>query len=259
MIINSLQISILGVMKNIFYDCPPVVEKLDNADFSKKALINLSKEYHEYVCNDEPCIIYEKKFHKKRFRYGFDFSFGPSKLNYDYVNLQMKMHPIMHYQFGINSQMNLDEAEAFNIKLSLRFYSYKNELLNDMDYAIGAFPSDLHYKYAMLKPELQFKYQMKVWKIVPFASAGLFTNIFLTDKGYIYNERFDITVHFTSAGTDKEKESWNFMIGGAGEIGFETAFKPVNLSFSLFYENFLAHPLRASNNLGLRFGYFLYF
>lgn len=47
-----------SVLKYLLRDCPSVVTKLDNAEFSKKSLIKLSKEYHDYVCDDKQCIIY---------------------------------------------------------------------------------------------------------------------------------------------------------------------------------------------------------
>jgi hypothetical protein len=244
-----------GVLKYYLRDCPQISKELDNADFSKKTLIKLSKEYHEYVCKDEQCIIYEKPIHKKRLRFGIDFSYGTSALEYDFVNLNIAMKSNMHFQFGINSQMSLDDEGAFNLQVALRYYSFKNELLNDMDYEIGTFPSDLHYQYSILKPEIQLQYKMKFWKIVPFASAGFFTNYFLSDEGYIFNKRFDKTIRFTSDGIDREEGSKNGMLGVVGEIGVETGLKPGNLSLSFFYENFLTTPFRTSHNLGIRCGF----
>lgn len=246
-----------GVLKHYFRDCASVVQKLDNADFSKKYLIRLGKEYNECVCEEEPCVSYEKKFIGRRFGFGADFSLGKSKLTLGRIDFSPT--PIMHYQFGITSQMNLDERGSFNIQVALRYYSFKNEILGDMKYQYGAFPSDAYYQYSMLKPEVQLKYKIKRWKLVPFASAGIFSSFFLSDKGYVYNERFDKTIPFTTTGFSNKKGKENGSINAVGEVGLETRLNSGNLSFSFFYENFVARPFQSSYNFGLRCGYFLYF
>ena len=229
----------VGVLKYFFKDCPPVVKKLDHEDFSKKSLVELSKEYHEYVCKDEQCIIYEKKFYKRHISIGADFSYGTNKLEFFDINLQMTMKSVMHYQFGINSQINIDEEGAFNLQAALRYYSYQNEILNSMYYSIGTYPSDVHYQYSILKPEIQLKYKMKIWKLVPFVSAGLFTTLFLSDKGYIYNERFNITLNFLSGGFDDNINGHiNGMLGGTGEIGLELPDQSMEISRFPFLREF---------------------
>lgn len=51
----------VGQMKASFADCPEIQAKLDNAGFNHKSLIKLTSEYHEYTCDGEECIIYEKE------------------------------------------------------------------------------------------------------------------------------------------------------------------------------------------------------
>jgi hypothetical protein len=91
------------VLKSNFMDCPAMFPKVDNADFSKKTLIKLSKEYHDYVCKDEQCIIYEKKQSKIHVRLGGDFAYGTSKLKYANPGLYFSCDPISCYQFNINA------------------------------------------------------------------------------------------------------------------------------------------------------------
>jgi hypothetical protein len=51
----------VGQMKATFGDCPEIQPKLDKARFSHNSLIQLTGEYHDYVCDGEKCIIYEKR------------------------------------------------------------------------------------------------------------------------------------------------------------------------------------------------------
>lgn len=50
----------VGQMKASFGDCPEIQPKLEKATFSHKSLIKLTSQYHDYVCDDEICLIYEK-------------------------------------------------------------------------------------------------------------------------------------------------------------------------------------------------------
>lgn len=104
------------VLKYLYKDCPSVVQKLDQSDFSKKTLINLSREYHEYVCKDEPCIIYEKKIPKNRFLLGFDLSYGISSFKFADPHFDMSMKPKNLIQAGVFSQINLTEEGTFNLQ-----------------------------------------------------------------------------------------------------------------------------------------------
>jgi hypothetical protein len=72
----------VGQMKASFGDCPEIQPKLDRARFSHKSLIQLTSEYHDYVCDDQECIIYEKRlpavlvsggFYTGLMRSGLDF------------------------------------------------------------------------------------------------------------------------------------------------------------------------------------------
>ncbi len=61
----------IGLLKLMTKDSPTLSKKVDNIKLSHKSLTNLAKEYHEEVCPDDMCIIYEKVEQK------IDFKFGP--------------------------------------------------------------------------------------------------------------------------------------------------------------------------------------
>jgi len=51
--------SYTGWLKVIFQDCPQIFPMIDKAPLENKSLIQITKKYHEYVCDDDKCIIYE--------------------------------------------------------------------------------------------------------------------------------------------------------------------------------------------------------
>ncbi|MBN1597506.1 MAG: hypothetical protein JW894_04390 [Bacteroidales bacterium] len=247
-----------GLLKYYFRDCPQVVQKLNNADFSKNTLISLSKEYHEYVCKDEQCIIYEKDISslRKRIIFGIDFSYGKIKLDFYQGLISMETKNV--YQFNVNSQINLDEAGAFNLQFSLGYYFYKNEIINNITSFTSvtvSIPNDIYYKFSILKPAIQIKYKLQFGKIIPFASVGFYPSVFLADKGELYEYNFDDIVPFTSLGFYRIKGHMS-MLCGIGEIGFEKRLEPNTLSFSFFYEPVLTRPMISFYTVGIRFGYY---
>lgn len=80
--------------------------QIQNVRFTSKSLINIAKKYHERVCQDEACIIYEKSVSNKlwRFRLAGGLSFA-------------------NYNFGLISDTNLGSGGFGGIGVELRRFS----------------------------------------------------------------------------------------------------------------------------------------
>jgi len=50
----------IGILRMIFKDCPQLYQEIDKASLTHKSLSGVTKKYHDYVCNDEQCILYTK-------------------------------------------------------------------------------------------------------------------------------------------------------------------------------------------------------
>lgn len=72
----------VGQIKAAFGDCPDLQSKLDRAQFSHNSLIKLTSEYHDYVCDGQRCIIYEKALPKIRVSGGPYLGFMSSSLDF---------------------------------------------------------------------------------------------------------------------------------------------------------------------------------
>lgn len=60
----------VDTLKSMFSDAPDLYSRIDNLYMSRKSLINLTEDYHNEVCKDEACIIYEKKLPKFKIHLG---------------------------------------------------------------------------------------------------------------------------------------------------------------------------------------------
>lgn len=60
----------IGLLKSVFKDSPSIYQKVDNVDLNHKSLVTIAHDYHNEICIDEECIIYEKKIPKIKNAYG---------------------------------------------------------------------------------------------------------------------------------------------------------------------------------------------
>ncbi|MCU4163659.1 hypothetical protein [Carboxylicivirga caseinilyticus] len=51
----------IGLLTYALKDCPELKSDINNSVLTHKSLINITKKYHDYKCDDESCIIYEKE------------------------------------------------------------------------------------------------------------------------------------------------------------------------------------------------------
>lgn len=51
----------VGQLKAAFSEAPELHPTLEQMNLSLKPMIQATKKYHEYVCGDQECIIFEKK------------------------------------------------------------------------------------------------------------------------------------------------------------------------------------------------------
>lgn len=77
--------------------------QIESVKFNSKSLISIAKKYHERVCDDEACIVYEKSIANKELR--FRFSGGSS---------------FSSYNFGLISDTNIGAGISGGVGVELR-------------------------------------------------------------------------------------------------------------------------------------------
>ncbi|WP_291860316.1 hypothetical protein [Marinilabilia sp.] len=53
-----------GVLKYAFADAPDISSRISSTNYTHESLIKVTKQYHDYVCDGEQCVIYEKNVRK---------------------------------------------------------------------------------------------------------------------------------------------------------------------------------------------------
>lgn len=168
----------VGQLKSAFSDAPELQKKLEHAEFRHKSLINLTSEYHDFVCEDEQqCIIYEKKPPAVRIgagpvigvsSSGLQFKYFP---NYDEYEYTRSLDFIMGMQLII-ALPRLNEKLSFLFQAEYNesyFYGYKE----DTRFSNTATYMDLHVHLKTMKGMFGMQYKYPKGKIRPTAALGI--------------------------------------------------------------------------------------
>jgi len=142
----------IGLLKYYMQDYPDILDKVDNLDKpTHNNLINLAEEYHNGVCFDRSCIIYEKQLPRVSISVEPYFSQGFFSSEFYYSNSNSR-------GFGGNIYISMPRAsEKIFFKTG---YSYSESIL------VGS------EKYIYYKVPLQFQYMFTAHKFVPKVSYG---------------------------------------------------------------------------------------
>ncbi len=110
----------IGLLTYAFSDCPQIFPSINRAKFNDESLVEVTKEYHDYKCEDgRSCIIYEKKLPVVKLKFASYISLNRSTLdllhakNYEAIRFDAAYHP------SIALQLNFDLPRASE-KLSLQ-------------------------------------------------------------------------------------------------------------------------------------------
>jgi hypothetical protein len=182
---SKLHVGLLQIYTNDADDFKPEPIKIIKPDHNN--LIKLAENYHNTVCKDEKCIIYEKSV--PFIKASFELIYGQTLFNKKYIEKDIHTS-----DFGLGIYFGMPRAnERFYFKTGIKYcqYSYKDEKLT----------------YKVIPTQIQYQYSH--YKLIPKAFFG-FNHCFFNDKSYNYtialgigldykfSKRFSVTTAYTS-------------------------------------------------------------
>jgi hypothetical protein len=208
-----------GALKAIFYDYPDIYKDVDKLEFNRKSLTNISKKYHQAVCKDQQCIIYEKPYLKRIYQFGFEVGYEFSTLNYySYPqsnlagNLIFKANPKYDFTVGVFGATNLDYDYRYILQINIKYRS--QEYTANNVYA-EAYPASYKYDVSSVILDLLFKYRFSLSKFKPYVFPGLALGEIVNDQ---YNFNTSTQVNFGDSNKDK------LLLGAFIGVGIEYSF-----------------------------------
>ena len=58
-------------LKAVMSDCPEISDDIERVNLNHSSLIKIAKDYHEYTCTTEQCIVYERESKPVQVKFGF--------------------------------------------------------------------------------------------------------------------------------------------------------------------------------------------
>ncbi len=180
-----------GVLIYIFRDSPDIVRKIEHTSFDMKPLINVTKEYHNSVCDDYQCIDYTKSTKPNMY---LEPSIG---LNISRLNIKSSDDHTFSVNPGFALQIRFIPLKTFhriNFITGMQFMHqvFDGNLTTGIydEYAVHTYNIKINIKN-MVVP-VTFEYALLAGKLQPYLSIS-YQNVFNFDQEYsvkIVNEPF---------------------------------------------------------------------
>ena len=223
----------IGLLKYAFADCPQLWETIDNSTLGTKSLVNITKKYHDYVCDNEKCIIYEKQLPVIKLRFApylsmnaTSFNFINSKDYYKEIKYQMTSYP----SFGIQMNTSLPQASE---KLSFQASAEigRNYFYGNGNYTQNNTFHEMHLHNTFLTGKGGFKYTYPKGKLRPAMTIGGNMIMLLNQEGRRMQFKDVNGSIYTSEYEDNENSIADRLYGVNLDLGIDFHLSSVYIPF----------------------------
>lgn len=186
----------IGILKVIFEKSPSIINRINKVDLTQKSLIKITHDYHNEVCPNKTCLIYEKKLTKSKSTFGFlaelnGISFSETgEFSADYYYLEnsqfgFEVFPSIGLYYKV-SMPSINENLYFQYELTYSSVKLKaNNSYTEPVYE-GTYYNQIEFTLNSFNNVAVLKYEFPKGKIRPTFQFGGFVN-YLNTKGYNRN------------------------------------------------------------------------
>ena len=167
----------IGLLRATFSDCNDIYPEISHVKLEHESLIELTKNYHEFVCEDgAECIVYEKKIPAVRVKVAPVIGLNISNIkfrNSNTVYSDMDFDMSLNWAVGLNINVTLPRS---NEKISFiygaliennHYYSNNVSTTNAADYY-----NEVNTHFFSFKNAFSLNYTYPKGKIRPIANIG---------------------------------------------------------------------------------------
>jgi len=251
----------IGLLKTAMGDCMEIQDDIDKVKLDHESLINITKEYHDYVCDGEQCIIYEKELPAIKIRFAPVAGINLLQLSYDrelFSNFDFGNTSAPFFGFLINTTL-----PRFNEKLSLdlgcnvsksNIYGYYETGDKNSTYYYDAY-SDV----ISIHPYFGFKYTFPKGKIRPALSTGILSNIlFSSNNKLILEKEYESYVETIETNDFEPPKTIMGIYMQAGFNFYLLKNNPMFFNFTYSFSNQLRKEIKSSiNSFGFSTGFYI--
>jgi hypothetical protein len=190
-----------GIMKYAFRASPAVCREVETLTLSQNSVIKVAREYHEEICKDRECIVFEKKVQKTKLYIGPIIGLN---LNYLTINkgsavtpyyfegcsFNPAIYPSLGAIFKVNLS-NLNERTFFQYETSLgkrAFHASQNSFVYFDDSIVYLF-NDIRFHQYVLNNSISLRYEFPVGTVRPVFQLGGYMNNYIHT---VYNRHLKV-------------------------------------------------------------------
>lgn len=169
----------ISVLSYLMIDAPSLTDNIKNTSLQRKSLIKLSKNYHNLVCSDKECIVYEKTTEKTGFEFGINAGISLANITDEKVAIRLGSDPIDFVTFTDAFSTSVSPALGLYARLYLPYFNKRAYLKYETRV--------LKHEYKSLYTDWKHNYQYSVDEKTPFSisSIKMFHSL---SAGYIFTD-----------------------------------------------------------------------
>ncbi|MFL1010916.1 hypothetical protein [Flavisericum labens] len=214
----------VGVLKVVFKESPTVSKKAQSTSLNHKSLIDITTDYHNEICPNEECIVYEKKLDRIPNKFGVVLGVNGMSIS-ESANMQEEYYYLENSNFGFNIFPSVGVFYKINMsfvdeRLFLHYeatYS-RTKLTTSNTYIEPVYRTEYINDISWVESRVQnlcvFNYEFPRGKFRPTFQFGGFLNYFFGDEysrnleaSYSWGEVFD-----TDQTNDNPFSKWGYGI-----------------------------------------------
>lgn len=248
----------IGILKATFADCQEIQPQINNVGLGHKSLIEITKNYHNYVCDTEECIVYEKKVPSAKVRFAPVLKTGVANFHFDKgIFSNYTFDPEIY--FGVGFIMNtvfpgINEKLSFEAELDLNKYNFHGSYQEQNGSITEIY--NVYLDLLSLQPTLSVKYTFPTGKIRPTLAVGAYADIFAgNDQKVVTVKQHQDTVYTYDS---YETPLTQAVFGGFAQLGCNyelaehTFFTNLRLSYSTNQDQGIKNIIQSMNlNIGM--------
>lgn len=203
-----------GIISYVLRDDATLAAESSNIDFSRKSMIEYTKEYHDHMCESgEKCIIFENDYKKKFTKLDVSFfsgiEFNDIKFNYVQLSKMFSFSPVVGMGLNVSSP-------RFIKSLSLLLDVTLSKIAGACDYASGFTYSQ--FRFSGIKSTIYggLEYIYHKGKIRPAINTGF---------SYCYLSNLNCSLTTNSQISENERIIPQSLTGLKTEIGVDYQIK----------------------------------
>lgn len=181
----------IGVLHASFADCNEIQPQINNVNLGHKSLINITKNYHNYVCDTEECIVYEKKVQPAKVRFAPVLKTGVASFHFDKgIFTNYDIAPDLYLGAGIIMSTvfpGINEKISFEFEVDVNQYNFHGTY-EELNASIKE-TYDLYLDLFSVQPTISVKYIFPTGKVKPTVAVGAYADIFAGINEKIVTEK----------------------------------------------------------------------